>query len=185
MSKITHLVFTLILVAAEIRTIVGSQLAYNADYGSPIHYSDIPNCDSLYGYAYEAPFAAPLPVAPIAAPLPVAPLAAPHRYAAVSYSAPPIFRYRSRGFRFAPFNSYVALRPHHKFAYPAPVPSFYNAPPSVSYGSPAITYNGFATPNTVVKFGPPITTTTTTYSATAAAAATVPAPQPLNAVGGW
>ncbi|KAM7356733.1 uncharacterized protein ACRADG_002369 [Cochliomyia hominivorax] len=160
-----------------------SQLSYNSGYPSGIPFA------VGHHSSYAAPFATPLPVAP---------LSSPHPYAAIGYSLPPVFKYRSRGASFGPFTTYASVRSHHKFAFPAPVPSFYNAPhfnapppvtysaPVAAYGPPAIAYGGdFEEPSTIVKYGPPITTTTTTYSTTAAAASatTLPVATPLNA--GW
>lgn len=134
-----------------------------------------------YGSSYNAGFGAAY-----AAHLPVAPISGHHPYAAVGYAATPFVKFHSTGggFGFSPF-AYASARSHHKFAFPAPVPSIYNAPPPVDFDPPAVGFSGFEAPNTVVKFGPPITTTTTTYSSTAAAAVGVPLTSPLNAVAGW
>ncbi|XP_065361739.1 mucin-5AC [Calliphora vicina] len=207
MNKIIPLVVTLIWISSGVKAgFIGSQLGYNAGFSSSVPFAG--------EHHYGSPYAAPSPVAP---------LRPHHPYANVGYSTPSVVRFRSSsGGGFGPFTSYASVRSHHKFAFSAPVPSFYNAPapvhslynapapvPSfyntpapvnsfynapapvssfynaaapVAYGPPAVTYNSFPAPNTVIKFGPPITTTTTTYSTTAAAAASVPVANPLNAV---
>lgn len=172
----SFIILLIILCSGSNAGFLRSRLAYSAGFPAPIPFAAGHHYGSTYG---APPFAAPLPVAP----LPVAPNS--HPYAAVGYSAPTVFKVRSRGSSFGPFSAYGSIRSHHKFAYPAPVPSFYNAPLPVSYEAPEIPYD-FEVPNTVVKFGPPITTTTTTYSTTAAAtAAAVHVATPLNAANGW
>lgn len=147
---------------------LGSQLGYSAGFHSPV-----PFAADNYLPAYGTPHS-------YAAPLPVAPYGGPHSYS-VGYSSPPVVKFRS----FGPFTTYASVRSHHKFAFPAPVPSFYNAPHpgGVSYAAPPAVYNDYPSGNAVVKFGPPITTTTTTYSTTAHAAAPIAVAN--SGVPGW